>query len=169
MLRASILDSMECRRTPVQPDPSRAGPLPPPPSAPSRNPPTMGPTMTTPRLTVRKAAVLGAGVMGAQIAAHLANANVDVLLFDLPARDGEPNAIVDKAIQCLARLSPAPLAEPSRQGAITPAIYDQHLDLLRGCDLVIEAIAERMDWKRDLYSKIAPYVSENAVLASNTS
>src|SRR5690606_30718096 len=47
--------------------------------------------------------------------------------------------------------------------------YDQHLDLLRGCDLVIEAIAERMDWKRDLYSKIAPYVSENAVLASNTS
>ena len=36
---------------------------------------------------VRKAAVLGAGVMGAQIAAHLANAEVPVVLFDLPAKD----------------------------------------------------------------------------------
>ena len=37
---------------------------------------------------VRKVAVLGAGVMGAQIAAHLVNARVDVLLYDLPAKDG---------------------------------------------------------------------------------
>lgn len=125
--------------------------------------------MTTPRLSIRKAAVLGAGVMGAQIAAHLANADVDVVLFDLPAKDGKPNAVVDKAIQGLAKLSPAPLAEPGRLGAITAANYDQHLDLLKDCDLIIEAIAERMDWKRDLYTKIAPYVSENAVLASNTS
>ena len=125
--------------------------------------------MTTPRLTIRKAAVLGAGVMGAQIAAHLANADVDVVLFDLPAREGKPNAIVDKAIQALAKQSPAPLAEPSRQGAITAANYDQHLAMLADCDLIIEAIAERMDWKRDLYVKIAPHVSEKAVLASNTS
>mgnify|MGYP001765753771 CR=1 FL=1 len=34
------------------------------------------------KLIVRKAAVLGAGVMGAQIAAHLANADVPVVLFD---------------------------------------------------------------------------------------
>ncbi|HMV39304.1 MAG TPA: 3-hydroxyacyl-CoA dehydrogenase NAD-binding domain-containing protein, partial [Plasticicumulans sp.] len=39
----------------------------------------------TPRLTIRRAAVLGAGVMGAQIAAHLANADVPVLLYDLAA------------------------------------------------------------------------------------
>ena len=40
------------------------------------------------KLLVRRAAVLGAGVMGAQIAAHLTNAGVDTVLFDLPAAGG---------------------------------------------------------------------------------
>ena len=125
--------------------------------------------MSSSSLMIRKVAVLGAGVMGAQIAAHLVNANVDTLLFDLPAKDGDPNGVVLKAIENLKKLSPAPFADKSRAGAIVPANYDQHLDLLKGCDLIIEAIAERLDWKRDLYAKIAPYVSETAVLASNTS
>jgi 3-hydroxyacyl-CoA dehydrogenase len=125
--------------------------------------------MSSSRLSVRKAAVLGAGVMGAQIAAHLANANVDVILFDLPAKEGGKNSIVDKALANLAKLSPTPLAEKSRLGAIAAANYEQHLDRLADCDLIIEAIAERMDWKRDLYEKIAPHVSAHAVLASNTS
>jgi len=120
-------------------------------------------------LRIRKAAVLGAGVMGAQIAAHLVNADVDTVLFDLAAKDGDPNGVVLKAIDNLKKLSPSPLADKMRAGAIVPANYDQHLELLRGCDLIIEAIAEKLDWKRDLYAKIAPYVGENAVLASNTS
>ena len=45
------------------------------------------------RLIIRKVAVLGAGVMGAQIAAHCANADVPVILFDLPAKDGDANGI----------------------------------------------------------------------------
>jgi len=120
-------------------------------------------------LRIRKAAVLGAGVMGAQIAAHLVNADVDTVLFDLAAKDGDPNGVVLKAIDNLKKLSPSPLADKTRAGAIVPANYDQHLELLRGCDLIIEAIAEKLDWKRDLYAKIAPYVGENAILASNTS
>ncbi|HEY0178084.1 MAG TPA: 3-hydroxyacyl-CoA dehydrogenase family protein, partial [Dokdonella sp.] len=120
-------------------------------------------------LRIRKAAVLGAGVMGAQIAAHLANAAIETLLYDLPAKDGDKNGIALKAIQGLAKLSPAPLAEPSRAAAIVPANYDEHLDALRGCDLVVEAIAERLDWKLDLYKKIAPHLSDSAVVASNTS
>jgi 3-hydroxyacyl-CoA dehydrogenase len=120
-------------------------------------------------LRIRKAAVLGAGVMGAQIAAHLANADVETLLFDLPAKDGDKNGIALKAIQNLAKLSPAPLAEKSKISAITAANYDQNLDALKGCDLIIEAIAERLDWKLDLYKKIAPYLSDSAVVASNTS
>jgi len=120
-------------------------------------------------LRIRKVAVLGAGVMGAQIAAHLVNANVDTILFDLPAKEGEPNGIVLKAIENLKKLSPAPLADKSRSGAIVPANYDQNLAWLKDCDLIIEAIAERLDWKKDLFSKIAPYVNESAVLASNTS
>lgn len=120
-------------------------------------------------LLVRKAAVLGAGVMGAQIAAHLTNAGVDTVLFDLPAKEGHPDGIVLKAIANLGKLSPAPLASKALAEAITPANYDTGLELLKGCDLIIEAIAERMDWKQDLYRKIAPFVADHAVLASNTS
>jgi len=60
-------------------------------------------------LNIRKVAVLGAGVMGAQIAAHLINARVPVILFDLPAKEGAKNGIAMKAIENLKKLSPAPL------------------------------------------------------------
>ncbi len=119
--------------------------------------------------SLRKVAVLGAGVMGAQIAAHLANANVPVILFDLPANEGDPDGNVSKAIDGLNKLDPAPLASPSRAGFIAAANYRQHLDQLRDCDLVIEAIAERIDWKSDLYRKVAPYLGEHSIFASNTS
>jgi 3-hydroxyacyl-CoA dehydrogenase len=121
------------------------------------------------KLLVRRAAVLGAGVMGAQIAAHLTNAGVDTVLFDLPAKEGHPDGIVLKAIANLGKLSPAPLGSKSLGDAITPANYETGLEQLKDCDLIIEAIAERMDWKQDLYKKIAPFVADHAVLASNTS
>ncbi|RNF85361.1 3-hydroxyacyl-CoA dehydrogenase/enoyl-CoA hydratase family protein [Montanilutibacter psychrotolerans] len=121
------------------------------------------------KLLVRRAAVLGAGVMGAQIAAHLTNAGVDTVLFDLPAKEGDPNGVVTKAIANLAKLSPAPLADKALADRIVPANYETGLELLQGCDLIIEAIAERMDWKQDLYKKIAPFVPAHTVLASNTS
>ncbi len=121
------------------------------------------------KLLVRRAAILGAGVMGAQIAAHLTNAGVDTVLFDLAAKEGHPDGVVLKAIANLGKLSPAPLASKALAEAITPANYDSGLDQLRDCDLIIEAIAERMDWKQDLYRKIAPFVPAHAVLASNTS
>jgi 3-hydroxyacyl-CoA dehydrogenase len=125
--------------------------------------------MTFTPLRIRKVAVLGAGVMGAQIAAHLVNADVETVLFDLAAKDADKSAIARKAIQNLTKLSPSPLAEKSRAAAIVPANYDENLEWLRDCDLVIEAIAERLDWKLDLYKKITPYLSDNAVIASNTS
>jgi len=118
---------------------------------------------------VRKAAVLGAGVMGAQIAAHLVNANVAAVLYELPAKEGDPNGNVAKAIDNLRRLEPSPLSTPSKAGFIEAANYDQHLDRLKECDLVIEAISERMDWKADLYRKVAPHLGEHAIFASNTS
>ena len=121
------------------------------------------------KMLVRRAAVLGAGVMGAQIAAHLTNAGVDTVLFDLAAKEGHPDGVVLKAIANLGKLSPAPLASKALAEAITPANYDGGLDQLKDCDLIIEAIAERMDWKQDLYRKIAPFVPAHAVLASNTS
>lgn len=121
------------------------------------------------RFNVRKVAVLGAGVMGAQIAAHLVNVRVPVVLFDLPAKEGPKNGIVTKAIDGLKKLKPAPLGIPEDASLIEAANYEEHLDKLRDCDLIIEAIAERMDWKLDLYKRIAPAVAPHAIVASNTS
>jgi len=118
---------------------------------------------------VKKVAVLGAGVMGAQIAAHLVNVGVPVILFDLPAKEGPKNGIVTRAVEGLKKLKPSPLGVPEDAVLIGQANYEEHLALLAGCDLVIEAIAERMDWKLDLYRNIAPHVAPHALLASNTS
>ncbi|MDQ2990420.1 MAG: 3-hydroxyacyl-CoA dehydrogenase/enoyl-CoA hydratase family protein [Pseudomonadota bacterium] len=118
---------------------------------------------------VKKVAVLGAGVMGAQIAAHCINAKVPVVLFDLPAKEGNKNGIVLRAIENLKKLSPAPLGNKEDAALIQVANYEDHLELLAGCDLIIEAIAERMDWKHDLYKKVAPHIAPNAIFASNTS
>ena len=54
---------------------------------------------------IRKVAVLGAGVMGAQIAAHLANAGVEVMLFELAAEGEDPNANASKAIAMTPEIS----------------------------------------------------------------
>jgi len=120
-------------------------------------------------INIRRVAVLGAGVMGAQIAAHLVNVEVPVILFDLPAKEGPKNGIVSRAVEGLKKLKPSPLGVPEDAVLIGQANYEEHLALLAGCDLVIEAIAERMDWKLDLYRKIAPHVAPHALLASNTS
>ncbi|WP_280154428.1 3-hydroxyacyl-CoA dehydrogenase/enoyl-CoA hydratase family protein [Piscinibacter sp. XHJ-5] len=121
------------------------------------------------RFPVRKVAVLGAGVMGAQIAAHLVNVKVPVVLFDLAAKEGPKNGIVTRAVEGLKKLKPSPLGVAEDAALIEQANYDEHLDKLRECDLVIEAIAERMDWKLDLYKKIAPAIAPHAIVASNTS
>jgi len=121
------------------------------------------------RFNVRKVAVLGAGVMGAQIAAHLVNCKVPVILFDLPAKEGPKNGIVTRAVEGLKKLKPAPLGVAEDAALIGQANYEEHLEQLKDCDLIIEAIAERMDWKLDLYKKIAPYVAPTAIVASNTS
>ena len=121
------------------------------------------------KFKVKKVAVLGAGVMGAQIAAHLVNCKVPVILFDLPAKEGPKNGIVTKAVEGLKKLKPAPLGVPEDAALIVQANYEEHMHLLGECDLVIEAIAERMDWKLDLYTKIAPHLATHAIVASNTS
>jgi 3-hydroxyacyl-CoA dehydrogenase len=148
------------------------------------------------RFNVRKVAVLGAGVMGAQIAAHLVNVKVPVVLFDLPAdtgpqagashqpspegsgglgsgpapaKQGPKNGIGLKAIEGLKKLKPSPIGVAGDLALIQLANYDEHLHLLADCDLVIEAIAERLDWKLDLYTKVAPHLAPGAIVASNTS
>jgi 3-hydroxyacyl-CoA dehydrogenase len=119
---------------------------------------------------VKKVAVLGAGVMGAQIAAHCINARVPVILLDLPGKEGQPrDAIVARAIENLKKLSPAPLADASQAELLETGNFDDDLDKLKDADLIIEAIAERMDWKHQLYAKIGAHIAPHAIFATNTS
>ncbi|MBX4420821.1 hypothetical protein K4H00_22730, partial [Mycobacterium tuberculosis] len=90
---------------------------------------------------------------------------VPVTLFDLPAKEGPTGGIALKAMGNLKKRSPAPLGNKEDANLIQAANYEDDIERLRDCDLVIEAIAERMDWKQDLYKKIAPFVADHAVLA----
>ena len=123
---------------------------------------------------IKKVAILGAGVMGAQIAAQCINVGIPVVLFDLPSKsdDGKPvnkNAIALKAIENLKKLKPAPLGLANDANLIQAANYEDDLGLLASCDLIIEAIAERLDWKHALYEKVAPHIPAHALFATNTS
>lgn len=117
----------------------------------------------------RQIAVLGAGTMGAQIAAHFANANIAVYLFDLPAKKNNPNEIATLAIANLAKINPEPLAIATAQDLIIACNYQQDLDKLKKCDLIIEAVVEKTEIKTQLYKQIAPYLHDAAIVASNTS
>lgn len=121
------------------------------------------------KFSINKVAVLGAGVMGTQIAAHFANAKIPVKLFDLKYPEGNPNTIIQKSLALLQQQNPNPLASKKFLEFITAANYDDNLDQLTNCDLIIEAIAERIDFKEDLYKKIASFIKSDAILASNTS
>ena len=125
-------------------------------------------------MPIGKVAILGSGVMGAQIAAHCINCRIPVILFDLPIKDGESklndkSTIANKAIENLKKQSPPPLAISTSTDLIQAANYEDDLALLMECDLVIEAIAEHIDWKHDLYKKVTPYLSATAIFATNTS
>ena len=123
---------------------------------------------------IKKVAILGAGVMGAQIAAQCINVGMPVILFDLTSKsdDGKPtnkNAIALKAIEGLKKLKPSPLGLPENANLIQAANYEDDLSSLAQCDLIIEAIAERLDWKHALYEKVAPHIPQSAIFATNTS
>ncbi len=118
---------------------------------------------------IKKIAVLGAGVMGAQIAALCVNAGFETLLFDLASKGETPNALVLKAIANLNKLKPTPLATTHTGSLIKACNYTHDLAKLAECDLIIEAIAEKLNWKEDLYQRIVPYLSEDALLVTNTS
>ncbi|RUR14677.1 3-hydroxyacyl-CoA dehydrogenase/enoyl-CoA hydratase family protein [Legionella septentrionalis] len=118
---------------------------------------------------IKKIAVLGAGVMGAQIAAHCINAGIETLLFDLAAKEGGLNSLIDQAVKNLTKLKPSPLATPQSASLLKIRNYEENLAELSDCDLIIEAIAERLDWKQDLYQRISPYLGEQSILVTNTS
>ncbi|MFO1101126.1 MAG: 3-hydroxyacyl-CoA dehydrogenase/enoyl-CoA hydratase family protein [Xanthobacteraceae bacterium] len=125
--------------------------------------------MSSKNFFIRKAAVLGTGVMGLRIAAHLSNAGVPVVLFGRSAATGEPNARIRQAIDGLRRSDPGAFVTRGQNVYVDVANYDKGLEQLKSCDLIIEAVAEDWNTKKELYQKIAPHIRPGAIVASNTS
>ncbi len=121
----------------------------------------------------RTAAVVGAGVMGSQIAAHLANAGLDVLLLDVTpesiGKEGPKNSIVEGAFKAAAKMKPDPFFTAEAQERITLGNFDDDFDKIGDADWVIEVVVERMDIKKDVLARIEEAASDTAVVSSNTS
>jgi 3-hydroxyacyl-CoA dehydrogenase len=133
---------------------------------------------------INKVAVLGAGVMGATIAAHLANAGLDVLLLDivpdkLTAAEESAgltlespqvrNRIAASGRDALKKLKPAPLFLPQYLQQIDIGNLSDDLEKLKDCDWVIEVVIEQMAIKKSLLANLVPYLATGAILSTNTS
>jgi len=119
---------------------------------------------------IRKVAVIGSGVMGSGIAAQAANAGLEVILLDIVAKEGsDRNGVAAGAIQRMRKTNPAPLMHPRNAARIRPGNLEDHLDWLSDCDLVIEAVLENLEIKKDLYQKIDAHRRDDCIVTSNTS
>ncbi len=114
-------------------------------------------------MEIRRVAVLGAGVMGSGIAAHLANAGIESLLFDLDAK------LAVSGIETAVKARPAAFFTAADRARITPCTYDAHPHRLAECDWIVEVVAERLDIKRKVFAWVAANRRPGSIVSSNTS
>ncbi|MFN7039321.1 MAG: 3-hydroxyacyl-CoA dehydrogenase NAD-binding domain-containing protein [Alphaproteobacteria bacterium] len=117
---------------------------------------------------MKKIAVIGSGVMGAGIAAHIANAGTEVLLFDIATKDLDKSIISRTAIKKIL-LDPSPLTHYTNEKFITACNLEDDLIKLNEVDWVIEAIVEKLEVKQSLYSKLLAHCNKDTIISSNTS
>jgi 3-hydroxyacyl-CoA dehydrogenase len=127
---------------------------------------------------IRRVGVIGAGVMGSGIAAHLANASVEAVLLDIvppglsEAERNDPrarNRFSESGLQNALKAKPAAFFHPSRAALVTTGNLEDDFEKLADCQLVIEAIVERLDIKRALFERLEGIVEPGTIVASNTS
>ena len=125
---------------------------------------------------INKAAVIGSGVMGSAIAAHLANAGIEVLLLDIVPKDvdsEDPSArsrLAATGLKNAIKSKPAAFYHNSYAQLVSVGNLEDDISKLKDCDWVIEVVIENMDIKKHLLSeKIAPNISPDTVLSTNTS
>src|SRR5438067_9203338 len=120
-------------------------------------------------LPIRRVAVLGAGVMGSGIAAHCANAGIACVLLDIvppklsseeraskPARDGFASGGLQKALKA----KPAAFMHARNAILVSTGNFDDDIAKVADCDLVIEAVVERLDIKQQLFEKLEKLVGK---------
>ncbi len=116
----------------------------------------------------KRIAVIGAGTMGAGIAAQIANAGQTVLLMDLPGKD-DAYSVVNAAKERLLKSDPPALVNKKRIELIELGNIRDDFDKLAECDWIVEAIVERLDIKKDLYTRLNNTISVDCIVTSNTS
>lgn len=122
--------------------------------------------------------------MGAQIAAHCANAGLDVLLLDIAPKEltkqeeargftletkSVRNRIVNAGLEAAKKIKPAAFFSPKLAGLITTGNFEDDLEKVSGADWVIEAIIEKLEIKRDLFTRVEKFLQPNTIISSNTS
>src|SRR5215218_4743239 len=118
---------------------------------------------------IRRVAVLGAGMMGAAIAAHCANAGLEVDLLDIAPDEGDDNDIVEAGFERMRNARPAALMGERAAERISLGNFEDDFDLVAGADWILEAIIEKLEPKRELMERVESVAREDAVISSNTS
>ena len=119
-------------------------------------------------MRITKLGVVGAGTMGSGIAALAASAGIPVVLLDVPGAAGEPSP-AQKGLQRALKARPAAFMDPAAAALVQTGDTERDLERLAGCDLVIEAIIEQLEPKRQLFDRLEQVLRPEAVVASNTS
>jgi 3-hydroxyacyl-CoA dehydrogenase len=122
----------------------------------------------TPTIPVNKVGIIGAGTMGGGIAMNFTNAGIPVTIVEAKQE------ALERGLSVIRRN----YENTAKKGRMTAADVEKRMGLLKGsmaledlagCDLVIEAVFENMDIKKDVFSKLDGIVKQGAILATNTS
>jgi 3-hydroxyacyl-CoA dehydrogenase len=118
---------------------------------------------------IRKVAVLGAGTMGAAIAAHCANAGLEVDLLDIAPDDDDNNAVVEGGFERMKNARPAALMADDVADRITIGNFQDDFERVGDADWIVEAIIEKLEPKRELMQRVEETAKEDAIISTNTS
>ena len=120
-------------------------------------------------MRIRRVGIVGAGTMGAGIGALAASAGISVVLLDIPGKDGDPDTPAKKGLERQLKSRPPAFMDPDRAALIRVGNTRDDLKLLADCELVVEAIIEQLEPKRELYSRLESVIAPTTIVASNTS
>jgi 3-hydroxyacyl-CoA dehydrogenase len=118
---------------------------------------------------IRKVAVLGAGTMGAAIAAHCANAGLEVDLLDIAPDDDDKNAVVEAGFERMQNARPAALMNDNVADRMRIGNFKEHFGRVGEADWIVEAIIEKLEPKRELMQRVEETAKEDAIISTNTS
>jgi len=119
-------------------------------------------------IPVNKVGVIGAGTMGGGIAMNFANVGIPVTMVEVKqeALDRGLKVIRGNYERTASRGGITAGQVEERMGRLTGAL---DFDALKDCDLIIEAVFERMDLKQEVFRKLDAVAKPGAILATNTS